>query len=428
MYWWLYPSRIVLFVLIPVYLGCSFIDATDYVLLYNQPMKYLSGAEFWLGLAGLVMFAFASWCAEPRIIPKQLQIRISPRALNKTLSVLFGIVLTAYFIFLLPMLAHFNLVIALATGSRGAMYELRDTLNQIPGVTSFVSLQSLCVVLYVGYSRLTGCEPPRIYRTLLRIMIVACILRAWLWSERIALLELLMPAVVMKFCMPTSGKKRWLVLAPLIGMAGVFLLFALGEYFRSWQFYQDSWNGTFISFAWIRFEGYFATSLNNGAMLFHYLAIPYAPINTAVWFYKLPLWSLLDININVNNANLVFDNPSIAALLNIYGSMEYNNPSGIFIPFCDYGAILGMICWLALGFISGYLLRVFVNRRALGLVLFPVWYFGVLEILRVFYWGDSRFFPVIVASIFVMRSLNRNMIRNYPSPAPAQTLAHGIPV
>jgi oligosaccharide repeat unit polymerase len=408
-----------MFLMIPIYIGCSWIDATDYALLYNQPWKYLSGDEFWLGLGGLVVFSFASWCAEPRTMPQQAQMRISPHAINRSLSTLFGIVLTAYAIFLLPMFMHFNLVIALATGSTGAMYELRDTLNQIPGVTSFVSLQSLCVILYVGYPLLTGFKPPRRYRTLLYIMIVACILRAWLWSERIAVLELIMPAVVMKFGMGTTGKKRLLMLAPLFGIFGVFLLFSLGEYFRSWQFYQNSWNGSFLGFAWIRFEGYFATALNNGAMLFNYLAIPYAPINTAAWFYKLPLWPLLGIDISINNVNLVFDNPSLAALLNIYGSMEYNNPGGIFMPFCDYGPVLGMICWLILGFVSGTLLRAFVRRRAIGLVLFPVWYFGVLEILRIFYWSDSRFFPVIVASLFVIRSLKKGLLRGAPNATTA---------
>jgi hypothetical protein len=159
-------------------------------------------------------------------------------------------------------------------------------------------------------------------------------------------------------------------------------------------------------------------------MLVHYLAVPYAPVNTAVWFYKLPIWSLLKIDINVNSVNLVFENPTIIALLNNYASVEFNNPGGVFMPYCDYGLILGTFCWLILGLVSGGLMRGFIYRTPFGLVLYPVWYFGVLEVLRVFYWGDSRFFPVIVASFFVMRAFRRTIPQNPRQPVPAQVFGY----
>jgi len=47
----------------------------------------------------------------------------------------------------------------------------------------------------------------------------------------------------------------------------LFAVFVVGEYFRSWQFYQHVFSGTFLEFAIIRFAGYYATALNTGAAL-----------------------------------------------------------------------------------------------------------------------------------------------------------------
>jgi hypothetical protein len=37
------------------------------------------------------------------------------------------------------------------------------------------------------------------------------------------------------------------------------------------------------------------------------------------------------------------------------------------------------------------------------MIIYPVWFAGVVEMLRVFYWGDQRFFPVIVAAVIIVR-------------------------
>jgi hypothetical protein len=59
-----------------------------------------------------------------------------------------------------------------------------------------------------------------------------------------------------------------------------------------------------------------------------------------------------------------------------------------------------------LGAISGYLFGLFALGRVGGLLFFPVWFTGVVEIPRMFYWGDSRFFVVIVGGLIMTRFLN----------------------
>ena len=67
LYWWMYPSRIALFVLLPIYVGCGGFDAADYAL-YKQPYVFLVSDRFWLGFAGLVAFAIGSLCVELRAV------------------------------------------------------------------------------------------------------------------------------------------------------------------------------------------------------------------------------------------------------------------------------------------------------------------------------------------------------------------------
>jgi hypothetical protein len=86
------------------------------------------------------------------------------------------------------------------------------------------------------------------------------------------------------------------------------------------------------------------------------------------------------------------------------------------MPYVDYGVILGIVCWMALGSVSGILLSSFAFNRTAGLIIYPVWYVGILEMLRIFYWGDSRFFLVLIGSLplaFHIKAQMRRVIRPY---------------
>jgi hypothetical protein len=400
-YWWLYPSRIAVFILMPIYLGCSDFDAADY-LLYRQHNIFLTGDRVWLGLTGLAAFAISSFCAEFGADGKDRQIQIDTHALSVVLAWLYVITLFAYAIFLFPIILNPHVVTELATGSANAASMLRDTLERIPGVTTLSTLQSLCVVLHLLHRRITGSSLPRIFQFSFAAVVVACLLRAWLWSERLAALELVVPIAILAIGWPGGRRKLLLTASPLFGLLVVFGLFCAGEYFRSWQFYRATWHGSFVAFAWARFVGYYATALNNGALCYAMTDRPYFPLGTALWFYKLPIWPVLQISFPPEITGALLTTPNTTqALLRTYANVEFNNTSGIFQPFLDYGPIGGVLCWTALGSASGWLFKSFANSRASGLILFPVWYIGVLEILRIFYWGESRFFPVIVSGLLI---------------------------
>jgi hypothetical protein len=401
-YWWAYPSRLALFVHLPIFVLCALMDETSYAL-YKHSTKFLSGEIFALGLAAILCFALGAFLLEPRAALAETT-RVAEQTVNNALNLLFAIVLAAYAIFLFPVVVSPNLLLDLLQGSTSAMFGLRETLNRIAGLTSLVNLQSLVAVLVCAYRPLTGKRLPQPYRRLMIVLAIACILRAWLWSERLALIELALPVTIVSFAKaatePRAGLFRPLVFAPPLALVAVFAIFAIGEYFRSWQFYQYVFSGSFLEFAAVRFAGYYATALNTGAAICSLNDPLYMPTETAEWFYRFPLWQLID----ERHRPSTFD---VMNFLEAYLNPEFNNISGVFMPLLDYGPVLGLACWATLGVLSGYLFRLFALGRVGGLLFFPVWFVGIAELLRVFYWADSRFFVVIVGALVLTRFLTR---------------------
>lgn len=401
LYWWTYPSRVALFVMLPIFLACATLGEADFAV-YKHSHKFLSGDVVHLGMAVIIGFAVFSFLFEPRRALPDIARPIPAAALDRAIAVIATLVVFAYVVFLSPLLFRPQLMLEHMQGSSTAMYTLRETLNRVPGVTSFMALQSLLAVLIVCYTHLTGQERPRILRWLLVAVAICCVLRSWLWSERLATIELFLPIMLLTFARisPAWSERplRPFAFAPAAGFVALLAVFTLGEYFRSWQTYQHVFPGTFADFIAVRFAGYYATALNNGAALVT-LADPfYAPVMTGDWLAKFPLADLQ------SRASTNFE---AMQFLDAYLNPELNNMSGIFLPIADFGPVFGILAWCALGALSGWLLRSAASGCIAGLLFYPVWFTGVIEMLRVFYWGETRFFPVVLGALALTWYLGR---------------------
>jgi hypothetical protein len=222
-----------------------------------------------------------------------------------------------------------------------------------------------------------------------------------LWSERLALIEFAVPIAIVALARFEPRRAfRPLVLAPVAGVAVLFCLFLLGEYFRSWQHYQHTFAGSFPEFIAARLAGYYATALNNGAALIT-LHEPFdAPTMTAQWFYKFPLWQIV-------SPSLAYEPFDVTAFLSAYLNPEFNNMSGIYLPLADFGPALGIICWAGLGVTAGLIFGSFALGGINGFILYPVCFTGLIEMLRIFYWGETRFFPALFGALILAAYLNR---------------------
>ena len=226
----------------------------------------------------------------------------------------------------------------------------------------------------------------------------------FLWSERLALLEVLIPIAIIRVA--SMSRHRVLVaMLPFIGVVTIAILFGVTEYFRSWIHTYSGTGISFTEFVMTRLLGYYATAINNGALVFTTFDPLFVPYGTARWFFKLPLLSA----------------PPLMDLTNLYGrteiafwskaNPELNNPSGIFAPINDFGVIVGIAIWVLLGAFTGRLLRGFYDQKLMSMLLFPSWMTGVYELLRIFYWGDPRYFPILVVVPIICWLLSRSSIR-----------------
>ncbi len=402
-YWWVYPSRVALFVTLPIYLSCWSLDTSAFEF-YSHNHKFLTGSAAFAGLAAILGFAICSCLVEPRAARKDVAMRVDAGAANAAINLLAAIVLASYSVFLFPILLKPHLLIEHMMGSSTAMFTLRETLNRIPGVTSLMALQSLLAVLIVSYRSLTGNNVSTLHMRVLAIVAGLCLLRAWLWSERLALIEFVVPIVIVLLARFQAGRSRGLfrplTLAPLAGAVALFAVFMLGEYFRSWQHYQHTFAGSFPEFIAIRLAGYYATALNNGAALLTLMDPFGAPTTTAQWFYKFPLWQFVA-------PAWSYEPFDVASFLEAYLNPEFNNMSGVFLPLADFGPLIGLACWMGLGLLTGLLFNSFALGGLTGLMLYPVWFTGLIEMLRVFYWGETRFFPALFGALILAAYLKR---------------------
>ncbi len=205
LYWWMYPSRIALVRPASIYVGCGSFEAADYAPL--QAALRLPGERSLLArIGGPGRICHRVALRRIPVCQSNQRSEVEGRDLRAILGWLYAVTLAAYAIFLFPILLKPQLVVELYDGSASAAYTLRSTLERIPGVTTLSTLQSLCVVLHLLHRRMTGTTLPGIYNVLLAALVVACLLRTWLWSERPAFIELAVPAVL--GCRRPIGKEK----------------------------------------------------------------------------------------------------------------------------------------------------------------------------------------------------------------------------
>ena len=114
------------------------------------------------------------------------------------------------------------------------------------------------------------------------------VLRNVVWGERIAMIETLVPLAIVFLRKPR--RPLLTALAPVFAVVGLFLFFAVFEYFRSWSAYYKFQYDSYWIFVLSRLSGYYITALDNGAAMIHG-SNNFAALNTAEWFWRFP-WEI----------------------------------------------------------------------------------------------------------------------------------------
>jgi oligosaccharide repeat unit polymerase len=421
--WWITPIGSLLMV-VPLSLAVAVqIPDADYRLFYKVPKIIGTGqAELFLLAAGTL----ALGALLPLAVRPESNARRWPTLRREQLSVLRSAEQIAFW---LTMLGYVLLAgLGFARGARPTTLvnafttqdnytgRLKTLFAPVAGVTSLTQLGIAYVVvcgLLLGYG-----ASPKLARRLLLVLALG-LLRAYLLTERLALLELIVPLVAIGATRLRRRPRRhaWLPLAPVFALPILLVVFGAFEYSRSWVFYRSRTTLSFPQFVVNRLAGYYATSYNNGALQLDHVhgstRLPYSSIEalwTAPGISQLNLYQRLT---GVPGSDL------LTTTLAQYGNPEFNNPGGLAVPLVDFGVAGGLLFFFVAGLVVGFTYRSWRSGLPLGLLLYPVIFTGLLELPRYLYWTQGRVFPAAVFLLVVAGLMTR---ASHPLRQPGRTM------
>jgi hypothetical protein len=285
---------------------------------------------------------------------------------------------------------------------------LKIYFETMPGVTTCTQFGIAAVVLGCLIGTSAGWA---FVRRKLALLVVLALVRALMYSERLAFLELAVPFLALWMAAPASWTRKrplraLIRIAPMLGAATMYAVFTGFEYFRSWSTYYSARESSLYLFGFWRLLGYYVTSANNTAYLIssfpHSLGAPYFSFGF--------LWTFPVLNAFVQDlfSWVHLDYAGFMNLLALGANPEFNNPGGLLSPVVDFGVLGGFEYWLIMGMISGYLYNLYMRRHPLGMCLYPVVFLTLTEIPRYLYWGEGRAFPalayLLLSAFLLLRS------------------------
>jgi hypothetical protein len=415
--WWLNPFWILVPPLLITSVISIIIPVADYQLYWRMPKLFANDD---LLLCWAVALAFTVGCIAAIFIDQGMMRRRKASSIQSVsvptwhgLRVLLylGLAATtfAYLLWfgLIVKQTGFGIFLGVLKGVQGSMDELIRLRKDaaITGVTSLTQAGIGVGMLGVFLGEKLGWRKVILPLVLLLGMTM---MRAVFLAERLALIEVMLPCMALWFRLrglsSFSRKGRAMILmAPLAGGIALYVLFTFGESFRSWGYYSEMGETSLLWFSLVRLSGYYVTSLNNGALLWQELGgrgFPYATFGG--------LWRFPIIGLPLRNLLGGSDDGAAAANLVVVedANAEFNNPTGIFVVFTDYGAVGAFLFFVFFGIIAMLLYRAFQRGSAIGLWLYPFFFMGLTDQIRTFYVTGGRTWvawAILITAIFVAR-------------------------
>jgi len=414
--WWVSPMGSLLFV-VPLSLVVALrIPDADYRFFYKEPNVISTGqAQMFLLAAGvLALGSLLAVTVRPVRIPPAWP-ALSPThlpVLRAAEPIAFALTLFGYAVLLALGVARGAspaLLLSSLTSQSNYTGQLKVLFAPVAGVSSFTQI-GIAYVVVAGLLLCQGRQARLVRR--LAVVLVLGLLRAFLLTERLAVLELIVPLLAIGGLWLRQRPRRsgWLPAAPLLALPLLLVVFGAFEYSRSWVFYRSRTTLTFPAFVVNRLAGYYATSYNNGALQLDAPKspgrLPYSSLEglwTAPGISQLHLYERLSGQAGPDALNTA---------LAQHGNPEFNNPGGLAVPLFDFGTLGGLLFFLIAGLLIGLAYRSWRSASPVGLLLYPVLFTGLLELPRYLYWTQGRVLPPLVfllavAGLMVRRQRSR---------------------
>lgn len=424
--WWTRPHVFIACVTLPIFL--VLIASAHQVITnnhagYSSP-DYITSGYVALFLAGLGVFGVASYVAG-RLPPAATTMSFADR----TLDLLFWSCAAAYAVWFGPLvLGHPTLILGALTGQAGAVYAVRELDLNVSGVTTVTQFGITYVCLYAT-KRFTLNEGLRSrYHLFFALIIVLALFRAIINSERIALLELVFPLLVVmgrRVSLRSLPLRLILPIFPLLTIFGSTVVFAVFEYNRSWLIHYQYLYDSLWQFAFERLSIYFVSSINNICGFMQHADWPtFHGEWTFAWMYRFPIVGPFLSSIVGESRGDLF-----SKFLKIGADEEFNNSTGVLTVFDDWGIVVGLLFMAAFGFIAGRGYRAYRSGRGVMQYVYPIIFYHIYEMLRIGYVFDGRGMAAIIGLLLAVAVGGRRMpgtagvgATTFPLKVRAQTL------
>lgn len=277
----------------------------------------------------------------------------------------------------------------------GAISDLKSNSRPIGGLTTLTQFGPVAVALGVLLRKLGSGN--RTYWWILALSL----LRVFFYAERLALIELLVPYLLMSVLLVQQGKRtrRIISLAPVFFVPLVWAVFAISEYTRSWVYYQDIVDMSFMRWVTLRLLGYYTTSFNHSALF----AEVYGSSNAPPYFSIPALWDAPVVGSVLEHPGIngigVTDWWAYALYLN--SNPEFNNPGSFLVTYAEFGWLMSGLIWLAVGVFVGLTFSRMSKGSVPALMAYPCLFVGILELPRFIYWSQGRATPALLALLII---------------------------
>jgi hypothetical protein len=402
--WWIDPTRCLLFLILPIYAVSGFLGGE--MMSEFGSANFLTTRTLLIGSACIIMMALGCLAGQNfahRVQPRRME--FDPRRFDQALVALSMVAIVAHMLLLGNVLANPAAMIAALRGQAGAIFDVKEQVLKLVGITSLVNVTPLALVMASHRRIVRGASMPLRFRWLFWALCCCVLMRGFIAMERLAIVE-----AAIAYCLPlfSYGPRRFKLVGffPLFGIAGVFTLFSIGEYTRSWPYYIDRYDN-FLQFASLRLLGYISVASNTAAGVFDKFDPVGHPYLTATWFERLGFVSSDDVGV-------------MDRFFAAYGNAEYNNPGGVMAAVIDFGMVGGMIYYLAAGAIIGWFYGRYRQCQPIGLLGYPLFFVGLAILTQLIYWGDPRFITglaaLAVTLTYMCQPSGRRVIRRLNAP------------
>ena len=304
--------------------------------------------------------------------------------------------LFAYGIWFAPLATDPRIVLDILNGERS---NVRGVVTTTPGVTTMTQFGMAYAIAFAAM-RSSRVRPLEGWEHAgLVLVFVLAVIRSVVWSERLAVIELVVVYIVARLAFTrVTTQRRWRIatVVPVVAPLLLYVGFTATEYLRSWDYYRNEYDSVW-AFSFERLLTYYATASNNGiGLLVENQDWPlFSGRFVAEWLYLMP--GLGDWMRDSLGDPMTY----YTTFLDRFARPEFNSATGLFEVVFDLGYAGSMLYFLTVGALIGRLWDGWRRQSVLGVLFYPVAMMFLVELLRFNYFAATRFAPLALA-LFVL--------------------------